>query len=357
MGLVEESGGCPQGRWNRSGMTADRRARIVPQAGPCRDVPVGLRGGPRLLTVRSWSFQFLRPSSPGSRSPLDSSLKCLWMMAGVVDYRLCAREYDCDGCPFDRAVHGGASAGGLGHAPEAGHAHPTRGVRAADSSSEAHFPSGPGVGGVPREILPSDIFYDHRHLWGRVEADARVRVGLGAFAQKLLGRVYAIRLPEPGTHVSAREACWFVAHRSGETSLGVPVDGIVCDVNERLLAEPSLLHRDPYGLGYVLCIEPTNLVEDLRRLAYGASARTIESRDTELLGRLVSEASGGGSAGLGPTLADGGELVADPLRDLAVEQVERLIVAFLSVPPRERSGSIESPLSPPAWPGGRRKGV
>jgi hypothetical protein len=47
------------------------------------------------------------------RSALESlmtglPLKCVWMQAGNVDYKLCDREYECDECPFDQAIRGGA---------------------------------------------------------------------------------------------------------------------------------------------------------------------------------------------------------------------------------------------------------
>jgi hypothetical protein len=31
-------------------------------------------------------------------------LKCVWMLAGVVDYKLCDRQYDCEHCPLDSAL-------------------------------------------------------------------------------------------------------------------------------------------------------------------------------------------------------------------------------------------------------------
>jgi hypothetical protein len=31
--------------------------------------------------------------------------KCIWMLAGVIDYKLCDREYDCEHCLLDIALH------------------------------------------------------------------------------------------------------------------------------------------------------------------------------------------------------------------------------------------------------------
>jgi len=33
------------------------------------------------------------------------STYCVWMDAGVVNYKLCDRAFDCDRCPLDLALH------------------------------------------------------------------------------------------------------------------------------------------------------------------------------------------------------------------------------------------------------------
>ncbi len=30
--------------------------------------------------------------------------RCVWMLAGVLSYRLCNRAFECDRCPLDRAL-------------------------------------------------------------------------------------------------------------------------------------------------------------------------------------------------------------------------------------------------------------
>jgi hypothetical protein len=44
----------------------------------------------------------------GCREAAGSSAQCVWMLAGVVSYRLCNRAFDCDHCPLDRALREGA---------------------------------------------------------------------------------------------------------------------------------------------------------------------------------------------------------------------------------------------------------
>jgi hypothetical protein len=33
--------------------------------------------------------------------------KCVWMESGVVNYKLCDFEYNCEACPFDQALREG----------------------------------------------------------------------------------------------------------------------------------------------------------------------------------------------------------------------------------------------------------
>lgn len=48
------------------------------------------------------------------RRTAESPTQCVWMQAGVVGYKLCDREFDCDQCPFDAALRGQALDGWRG---------------------------------------------------------------------------------------------------------------------------------------------------------------------------------------------------------------------------------------------------
>lgn len=43
-------------------------------------------------------------SQPLSSEPPPGVLSCVWMSAGLVAFKLCDREGECDGCPFDVAM-------------------------------------------------------------------------------------------------------------------------------------------------------------------------------------------------------------------------------------------------------------
>ncbi len=254
----------------------------------------------------------------------EEAFKCLWMLAGVVNYKLCDREYECERCPFDRALRGGAP---LAHA-DAGT------PRWSSLTNRRAARSTPQRGTAERVRgfrLPTTLFYHPGHVWVRVEARGDVRIGLDDFGQRLVGRIHAVRLPPLGTEVMIGHPCWRIGHRAGETMLVAPITGIISCLNERLSMHPSLINLDPYGQGWAVVIRPTELIESLKLLHYGQQAkRWLDDEIRKLWETLVTLAPHIGSR-LGRTLQDGGSLVEDLDEFIRAPQWRDIVHRFFSV--------------------------
>src|SRR5512138_1096596 len=92
-------------------------------------------------------------------------IPCVWMQAGVVDYKLCDRDYDCDHCPFDEALH-------------------TRSNQQTFSRTRDNAES---ISVQGCKVEPN-LFYHPEHTWARIEEGGMVRAGLDDFGQRILGR-------------------------------------------------------------------------------------------------------------------------------------------------------------------------
>jgi glycine cleavage system H lipoate-binding protein len=247
--------------------------------------------------------------------------ECWWMQAGVVDYKLCDRNYDCEHCPFDQVLHGRVATP-VSDSPvfsAAGPVERDRAGRVWKSRKEATGIHGWKVGGA--------LFYHPAHTWARIEDGGCVRTGLDDFAQRILGRPYLITLPKPGATLRFGEGCWHFTHQAGVSVLVAPVSGRVKEINPALAEHPTLLNRDPYGEGWVLLIEPTDLKGCLKRLLYGPKVTQWYERELEKLYEKVSELSN--RSGLaGPTMNDGGWLNKDFTNGLTADQLRQVIDYF-----------------------------
>jgi glycine cleavage system H lipoate-binding protein len=256
--------------------------------------------------------------------------ECWWMQAAVVDYKLCDRDYDCDHCPFDQVLHGRVTTP-VSASPAFGAGGPIErdwAGRVRKSPAEATRVKGCEVAGA--------LFYHPAHTWARIEDGGCVRMGLDDFAVRILGRPYLITLPEPGAALRFGEGCWHFTHQAGVTILVAPVSGRVKEINPALAHQPALLNRDPYGEGWVLLIEPTDLRGCLKRLLYGPKVTQWYEREFEKLYEKVSELTS--RSGLaGPTLNDGGWLNKDFMNELTADQLRQVIDYFFPLSLAEKA--------------------
>lgn len=94
--------------------------------------------------------------------------------------------------------------------------------------------------------LPEELKYTKSHEWVLNESDGSVKIGLTDFAQKELGDIVFVNLPQEGDSVEAGAAFADVESVKAVSDVYSPVSGTVQAVNEELLDSPELLNKSPY---------------------------------------------------------------------------------------------------------------
>jgi len=102
--------------------------------------------------------------------------------------------------------------------------------------------------------FPEDILYHPEHTWVRIEDDNTAVVGITDFAQEQLGEVAFVDLPSAGAQFVAGSEFGTVESIKAVSSLHMPIDGTVTEINENLGSDPSLVNTSPYGDGWMLRI-------------------------------------------------------------------------------------------------------
>ncbi len=153
--------------------------------------------------------------------------------------------------------------------------------------------------------VPLENYYLHRgHAWAMLEGNDRVRVGLDDFSQKLLGPAEEVRLPEIGKVYYQDHLCMALFRQGKKASFEAPVDGAIEGINPLVRQNPSLIHDDPYGEGWLFTVKPVNLRRNLENLLSGEEAVLwINEESHRLLNLLDTRA--------GVILPDGGAIIDD----------------------------------------------
>lgn len=121
---------------------------------------------------------------------------------------------------------------------------------------------------------PADVFLDTGHTWVHVAPSGKAEVGLDSFAQKLIGRIDAVVLPEVGKEVHRGDMLFAIRQGDRRAAFASPVNGVVASVDENLAWHPETIQSDPYNEGWVCTLAPKNLAQDLKQLRLAEDARS-----------------------------------------------------------------------------------
>lgn len=219
----------------------------------------------------------------------DSARACLWMSAGLLTYRLCDRDFDCERCSLDAALRRGDPLGSRDH--------------------EALLAPNHGTGD-----FPEDCRYTAGHSWVQIMAGqdgGRLRFGLDTFAAAIIGRCSGVTWNPPGRLLAHGEAVCRLDLGLGALWIGAPVRGSVVKENPALRDRPEQLVTAPYTEGWIAEF----IAEDMAEVDQLVSAELSRERsrlDLQRFRRRVAMQLLADDAGrVGRTLADGGELLTD----------------------------------------------
>lgn len=106
----------------------------------------------------------------------------------------------------------------------------------------------------------SDILYSEEHEWILVEGDIAT-VGITDFAQKALGDVVFIELPEVGSTVAQGSETGVVESVKAASEVYSPLTGDIVEINEDLEAAPSMVNDDAEGGAWFFKIKMAELSE------------------------------------------------------------------------------------------------
>lgn len=171
--------------------------------------------------------------------------------------------------------------------------------------------------------LPAEKMYYHQgHSWAMPVSDNTVTVGIDDFAQKLVGKIDAIKLPGVGAEVTQGEKGWSLIVNSKSIDMLSPVDGKIVEINEGLLRSPDSISKDPYGESWLMKVQSPKVSANLKNLLSGGLVgKWMEGVKDNLFSRM--------DYNLGAVSQDGGVPVDGIARHLDRERWDEIAKEFL----------------------------
>jgi len=101
--------------------------------------------------------------------------------------------------------------------------------------------------------IRDDLKYTKEHEWVRLEGD-KATMGITDYAQKELGDVVFVELPEVGGEVEQMKSFGTIEAVKAVSDIFSPVSGKILEVNTKLSSQSNLINSDPYGEGWIIQI-------------------------------------------------------------------------------------------------------
>jgi glycine cleavage system H protein len=107
------------------------------------------------------------------------------------------------------------------------------------------------------------LLYSKDHEWVELLADGCAVVGITDFAQKEMGDIVFVELPEVDDELATGESFSSIESVKAVSEVFLPVAGKVIEINKELEDAPELLNQEPYDAGWIVKIELLSEVSGL----------------------------------------------------------------------------------------------
>ncbi len=108
--------------------------------------------------------------------------------------------------------------------------------------------------------FPAELKYTADHEWVKVEGNIGI-IGVTDHAQGELGDVVYVDIPDDLANINKGDSFGTIEAVKTVADLFAPVSGKVIEINRSINDSPEVVNQDPYGAGWMIKIELSNLDE------------------------------------------------------------------------------------------------
>tara|TARA_B100000989_G_scaffold103643_1_gene75902 strand:- start:572 stop:952 length:381 start_codon:yes stop_codon:yes gene_type:complete len=108
--------------------------------------------------------------------------------------------------------------------------------------------------------IKENLSYTNDHEWIKIDGNTAL-VGITDYAQSELGDIVFIEVETAGEELNKNEVFGTVEAVKTVSDLFIPLSGKVLEFNSALEDNPELVNESPYGEGWIVKMEISNLDE------------------------------------------------------------------------------------------------
>ncbi len=250
--------------------------------------------------------------SPTSHNIIpDGEHYCVWMDAGLVNFKLCDRNYECEQCPFDSVIR---SQSGGKHTVTEPQCETKKRIAAQQVESSESIDAiirrslDTNFQNISSTHLPERRFYFANHTWLLPVDDKQCVIGIDHFLANVVTPIRSIATPQPPTHVQQNAPCAWLVRGTETLAVRAPITGEIIEVNPLLKNNAIRVNDDPYESGWLVKLSPKHPVESLAPHD-AAQFQHVIKQDSEKLQTMFHTEFQRSRPRIGTSMYDGGTII------------------------------------------------
>jgi glycine cleavage system H protein len=108
--------------------------------------------------------------------------------------------------------------------------------------------------------MSTELKFTETHEWLQGQ-HSEVTIGISDHAQKLLGDMVFVEMPEIGDEFEAGDEIGVVESVKAASDFYAPIGGTVIEINEAVVANPALVNSSPLKDGWLVKLRPHDVNE------------------------------------------------------------------------------------------------
>jgi len=232
----------------------------------------------------------------------QGELRCVWMDAGVTEFKLCDQEFRCESCEYNNSIqkHKGES---LSPPEKELPVLPQKG-KALTGETLFRNTLKNRLEGLRSVVVPQDRMYNRGQYWIQENETGKYRIGINHILANLFQPILSIVNSKAPSNIQRYDPfCWIILP-GGAVTLRSPIDATICKFNPALQQKPHVLGLAPFDDGWIM--EITAKMKDLHSFNSASHAQQYTERTIRTIDHSFTQAFHHNYPTAGTTLFDGG---------------------------------------------------
>lgn len=226
------------------------------------------------------------------------------MESGFIDYKICDQDFDCENCPFDKAIHDQGGSNKIIHNEKVDEV----------KNPNPKFDTNRGI--------PPDLLISKNHVWVKKIEKENYYLGVDHLTQCVIKRISTFQFPFVGSQVVKGKPILWIIGKWGVVSIPSPINCVIQEINSELLLNiNNFFFEDIYKV-WLLKVKTEDQL-NLTKFNRADKHRNLLREDLLTIKNFTEKIID--SPLLGTTMYDGGELLTNLPEDLSNKKYIQLL--------------------------------